>query len=373
MYTTQTPNSRTAASLQASVSAESWQLATQTSMLRLTGMSPYRPTRREFLIGAAGLLVLAPYGCGSGESGGSGETTAGGTRTVEHAFGTTQVPANPQRIAVVGRRGLFAILLDLGFEPIAALDGSFYFGQPFHPLVADRAQELDVEPIEPADAGPNIEQVAALDPDLIIGASADFEQVASQLAQIAPTVGIEWDFVDPTTNVQAVGDVMGVGDEAAAQVEAFWADVDTVAADLPDPDTVSLSQAVSTEEMRIYTGNNLVGQLVEDFGGQVVPEELPPDPLRPGLFTHVSFERVNLLSGDWLVFLVNTASEEAGGQEAYREALDNPLFQRLPAVQAGQVLEVDTQLVFGTAGLTGMREVLSQLETFFSTTGGTTS
>jgi hypothetical protein len=28
------------------------------------------PTRREFLVGAAGLLMLAPYGCGPGDGAG---------------------------------------------------------------------------------------------------------------------------------------------------------------------------------------------------------------------------------------------------------------------------------------------------------------
>lgn len=46
-------------------------------------------TRREFLLGAAGLLLLAPYGCGSsvGSGGEGGSGPSGETRVVEHAAG----------------------------------------------------------------------------------------------------------------------------------------------------------------------------------------------------------------------------------------------------------------------------------------------
>ncbi len=45
-------------------------------------------TRREFLIGSAGLLLL-PAGCG-GDGGNGGEATSGETRTIEHAFGEVE-------------------------------------------------------------------------------------------------------------------------------------------------------------------------------------------------------------------------------------------------------------------------------------------
>lgn len=359
--------------------------STQLDLLRLLEQSPYlcaystsadlprrlarlniaqieKLTRRRFLIGSGALaLGVALAGCEAVDE--TGALVSGATRTVEHAFGTTEVPVDPQRIAVVGRRGVLAVVLDLGFEPIAALDGSFVYGQPFHPLITDRAEEIGIEPIGRTDAGPNLEQVVALNPDLIIGASVDFEQIASQLAQIAPTVGVEFDFVDPAANVQTVAEVLGVGDEATDRLEEFWAEVDTVAANLPDPGTISLVLP-SLEVMRIYRGNSFVGQLVKDLGGQIVPTEkaLPPDP-EERFYNIVSLEQVDLLSGDRLIFYVNLAEE---AQAAYREFLAQPLVQRLPAVQAGQVLAIDIQLVFGAAGLTGMREVLSQLETFFS-------
>ena len=86
--------------LRHSVPAQPWQLATPQPILRVGDMSPYRPTRKEFLIGTGSLLVLAPYGCG-GESGAGRKTTSNGTRIIEHELGEARVPARPQRIVVV--------------------------------------------------------------------------------------------------------------------------------------------------------------------------------------------------------------------------------------------------------------------------------
>ncbi len=117
MHTIQTPDNRTAALLRAPIPTESWQLTTPQPMLRVVGMSPFRPTRREFLIGCAGLLLLT--GCGS--NGGDGSDASGQTRTVEHSAGTTKVPAEPGRIVALG--GIYAAnLISLSLTPAAAGD-----------------------------------------------------------------------------------------------------------------------------------------------------------------------------------------------------------------------------------------------------------
>lgn len=36
------------------------------------------------------------------------------TRTIEHTFGTTEIPTNPQRVIALGEEGMLADLLDAG-------------------------------------------------------------------------------------------------------------------------------------------------------------------------------------------------------------------------------------------------------------------
>lgn len=77
--------------LLASVPAESWQLTNPQPMLRVGGMSPYRPTRREFLIGAGSFLILAPFGCG-GESGEAARLPPGGHAPSNTSSGRPKFP-----------------------------------------------------------------------------------------------------------------------------------------------------------------------------------------------------------------------------------------------------------------------------------------
>lgn len=69
MHATRIPDTRTFALPRASVSARPWQLMTPQSLLRPVDVSPPRPTRREFLIGAAGLLFLPAGGSNGAEDG----------------------------------------------------------------------------------------------------------------------------------------------------------------------------------------------------------------------------------------------------------------------------------------------------------------
>lgn len=290
------------------------------------------------------------------------ESATPDTRQVEHEFGTSDVPVDPQRIVVVGRRGTLPILLDLGFEPVGALDASFILGQPFHPMITDRTDAIGVEPIGSADRTPNIEQVAALRPDLIIGFSRDFGEGSEELAQIAPIVGIPWNFSDPLANVTTVGAVMGVEDDAAALVADFEAELQAAAESVQSPGTISIAGLFAPDDLRIYRSGNLLGQLIEQLGGEIVPtvEELPLD-AEDAEVNSVSIERIDLLSGERLISFVNLGQESV---DAYREIEAGALVQALPAFQNDQVLEVDPQLVFGTAGIAGLRVVLAQLVDF---------
>lgn len=287
---------------------------------------------------------------------------AAGTRTVEHALGTTEVPADPERIVVVDRRGTLAFLLELGLEPVGALEAAWLFGEPFHPLIAEAAEEAGVEPIDGTD-GPNLEQIAALDPDLIIGNVRDMAETDDELAAIAPTIGLEWDFADPLANAVTIGEAVGRAEEAEALVADFDEALAIAAEEVTDPGTVSIIGLFATDDIRIYRAGNMFGRLTEELGGEVVPteEELPLDP-EDGEVNYVSIEEIGIADGERLISLVNLAPEEAG---LYEELVANPVVQALPGFENDQVLEADPQLAFGAAGSTGIHAMLDQLVEFY--------
>lgn len=324
----------------------------------------------------AALLVAAATACGSDDSDGgasdateatSAENTDSAaestTRTVEHALGSSEVPDRPERVVVVDRRGTLAFLLELGVEPIAALEAEWLFGQPFHPLIAEQAEAAGVEPITATDNGPNVEQVAALDPDLIIGNVRDMGETSEELAQIAPTVGLEWNFADPIANATVIAAVLGLDDEAGALVDEFESALDEAASSTKDPGTVSIVGLFAPEDLRIYREGNLYGAMTTALGGQIVPtaDVLPLDP-DDGEVNYVSLEQIGLASGDSLISFVNLSTDQ---QSAYAAIEDEPLVQALPGFQNDRVLETDPQLAFGAAGVTGLTAMLDQLVEFY--------
>ncbi len=134
-------------------------------------------TRRQFLIGAGSLLVLAPYGCG-GRSAGGGNTP--GEIRVEHAAGVTEVPRNVDRIAAIDGWPDLHSLLALGVVPEIA--STEY--QKDSPVIRDRIDEVEQSMERGA---PELEALAGESPGLIFGVE-DSGQIYDELSEIAPTI-----------------------------------------------------------------------------------------------------------------------------------------------------------------------------------------
>ena len=109
---------------------------------------------------------------------------------MEHKFGTTTVPAEPERVVSVGLTEQ-DVLLELGVVPVATTE--WYGEQPgaVWPWAEPTAEELggaEPEVLSAAD-GIDFEAVAALEPDLIVGTNAGLtEKDYELLSAIAPTV-----------------------------------------------------------------------------------------------------------------------------------------------------------------------------------------
>lgn len=112
------------------------------------------------------------------------------TIRVKHAYGATDIPADPQRIYVSDPATL-QILLSLGIKPV----GSAVF-TPELPL-AIQEQGAGVTLLNAVGGDVNLEQLAALQPDLILGAAEGLGTIAEEqyttLRQIAPTVAFTED------------------------------------------------------------------------------------------------------------------------------------------------------------------------------------
>lgn len=184
-------------------------------------------TRRGFLgaAGAAGVLVAAA--CSSNRSGDDANPTS---VTIKHIFGETTIAAPPKRVVSAGFTEQDD-LLAVGVTPIAVTN---WFGdQPFGVWPWARAKLGSAQPVVlNLDNGIQVEQIAALKPDLIVAVNAGLDaDTYKKLSAIAPTIAQSDDeaFFEPWKNqATAVGTAVFQG----TQIKQLIADVDAKFADV---------------------------------------------------------------------------------------------------------------------------------------------
>ena len=148
-------------------------------------------TRRQFLgmFAAAGLLSA----CGGAET--TADEASGRTRPFDHAMGTTDVPVSPSRIVSLHSTSITWQLVTLGVIPIATSAAPADDPTVYVRLADPAAAEALDGVVSVGDAEISLEQVAALRPDLIVGADWNSD-LYEELSAIAPTVLVRSDEPD---------------------------------------------------------------------------------------------------------------------------------------------------------------------------------
>jgi iron complex transport system substrate-binding protein len=255
--------------------------------------------------------------------------------TLEHAFGSTTIPAEPQRVIALGYSEVDP-LLALGVVPIAVRD---WFGeQPdaVWPWSQERLGGAAPTVLQMPFGELNYETIAALDPDLIVATHAGISDAEyATLSAIAPTLAQSDDF--PTFGMpwqeQTLLIGRAVGRAAAAQELVERVEAQIAAAQAAHPELAGKTVAwmspaegdsfwvvgPNTPPLRFLTALGLAYPApVADFVGA-------NDSLQ------LSSERLDLIDTDVLIVY-------AGTPEAYERITANALFGNLGAVAAGRTI-----------------------------------
>lgn len=296
------------------------------------------------------LVVLIPA---TACSGGGGQAE-GETRTVQHALGETEVPADPERVVTLWASTLSAaIALDeppVGYafneEPIEGVDvPEGYDVEQMEYL--GHAQELDFE------------RIAGAAPDLILATDVHADSY-DRLSEIAPTVALEWGGTGAwQQHVTDVAEVLQAEDQAADVVAEYEARVAEVAEAIGEPGDIEVSIVrFHAEELRLEVRNSFAGQIVEDVGlarpsVQDVEEE-------GSGYLPVSLERLPDADGD-AMFAFTIADADSEQPDLLQEAQRNPLWENLDAVADDAVHPVD-YMTWISSNYVGAHAVLDDLE-----------
>lgn len=295
----------------------------------------------------AGLALTA---CGSGDSGSS----AGPTRTIRHAMGETKVPAHPKRIVVLDTDKLDT-LYTLGLTPVGAALPDVSAGMPTY-LGASFAKIKSVGTLQE----PNLETIAALRPDLILGSKFRQEKYYGELSKIAPTVftdkvGITW-----KQNFLLDSDAVGEKAEGEQKLAAYQAHAKALGTELGDPAKLKISLVrFRPDEIREYGPDSFAGIVLHDIGvGR--PQEQLLEGKADKRFAALSPERIDQVDGDMI--FVSAFGTKAAQQQATVTA--GPLWKRLGAVKAGHVQVVNDEVWMTGIGVTAAGKIVDDVRKY---------
>ena len=301
----------------------------------------------------AGLTVT---GCGSGGSASSG----GPTHVIEQAMGRTTVPEHPQRIVVLDTDKLDT-LSTLGITPVGAALPDETAGMPAY-LGPAFAKIKRVGTLQE----PDLEAIAALTPDLILGSKFRQEKFYGELSKIAPTVftdkvGITW-----KENFLLDSDAAGKAAEGRQRLQAYEAQAEQLGRQLGDPAKLKISLVrFRPDEIREYGPASFAGIVLNDIGlGRPKAQLLEGKADRR--FATLSPERLDQIDGD-LIF-VSAFGQQAAQRQATVTA--GPLWKKLGAVKAGHVQVVNDEVWMTGIGVTAAEKILGDVRTYVGPLAG---
>lgn len=274
---------------------------------------------------------------------------AAGPHVVEHAMGETEVPADPQRIVVLDSSFLDASIA-LGVPPIGATEGSAATGLP-----AYLGEVIDGIELVGLTTEPNLEQIAALQPDLILAAKVRHEALYDQLSAIAPTVFSESSGTNWHEQVRLTGDALGRSDDAESLLGEFETRAAEVGAAIGASGKTATIVRFLPEQTRLYGPPTFSGSVLTAVGFDLGEKGYDPD---YGMAL-ISAEQVELVDSD-VIFATSYAGE--GSSRGQFESL----WANLPAVAAGQQFDIEDSTWMTGIGVIGANKILDDLETWLA-------
>jgi len=314
------------------------------------------PRPRWLLATATSLLTLTIAACGGSaedaQNGDAGPAPAAAERVVQHAMGQTTISGTPKRVVVLDTGELDSVLA-LGVKPVGAVRADA--NQEFQSYLQDQAQ--GVETVGTIRA-PNLERIAALNPDLILSNKVRDADKYDTLSQIAPTVFAEKVGVAWKENFLLAGRALGKEAKAKQILADYQEKARAVGQQVANPADTEVSMVRQMpDNIRLYGKGSFIGTILEDAGFS-----------RPEIqqvnktVVEISREQISQADGD-LIFYSGFGPTS---QAALDELVAGPLWQNLSAVQNGKSYEVADDWWYLGIGPIAANLVLDDLEKFLA-------
>ncbi|MFC9594243.1 ABC transporter substrate-binding protein [Streptomyces sp. NPDC056944] len=267
-------------------------------------------------------------------------------RTLTHALGTTELKTAPKRVVVLDV-GELDNVVSLGIEPVGYAPSEGDDGIPGY-LAKDAGTPKSVGTINNL----NLEAIANLQPDLILGSQLRAADKYDELSKIAPTVfsirpGFTW-----KENYLLNAAALDRTAEAKTKLAAYETKAKQLGTDIgPDKPTVSMVRYLPGK-IRLYAKASFIGTILEDTG---LPR--PKNQQIDELAAEISPEKIDEADADW-IFTGVYGDAKATKKDS---AQANPLWKNLEAVKAGRAKDVPDETWYLGLGVTAANSVLDDL------------
>ncbi|MFC9735189.1 ABC transporter substrate-binding protein [Streptomyces roseolus] len=267
-------------------------------------------------------------------------------RTLTHAMGKSEIKAAPKRVVVLDV-GELDNVVSLGVQPVGYAPSEGDDGIPGY-LAEDAGSPKSVGTINNL----NLEAIANLQPDLILGSQLRAADKYDELSKIAPTVfsirpGFTW-----KENYLLNAAALDKTAEAKEKLAAYEAKAKQLGTDVgPNKPTISMVRYLPGK-IRLYAKASFIGTILEDTG---LPR--PKNQQVDDLAVEVSPEKIDQADADW-IFTGVYGDAKATKKDA---AQGNPLWKNLEAVKAGRAKDVPDETWYLGLGVTAANSVLDDL------------
>jgi iron complex transport system substrate-binding protein len=316
-------------------------------------------SKLSFLIAAVLSLLVILAGCGKNEEAepktNGNEKQKETSYTVEHAMDTTEIKGTPKRIVILTNEGTEA-LLALGIKPVGAVKS--WTGDPWYDHIKDKMEgvkELGTE------SEPNLEAIAALKPDLIIGNKLRHEKIYEQLSKIAPTVFAETLRGNWKDNFMLYAKAVNKEEKGKEVIAEYDKRIEDLKAKLGDKLKMKVSIVrFMPGDVRIYHKDSFSGVILDQLGFARPESQNVNDFAEMG----VTKERIPAMDGDILFyFTYETGDGEASKLE--KEWINDPLFKSLNVAKQGKVYKVSDTIWNTAGGVLAAHLMLDDIEKYF--------
>ncbi|HEV7648873.1 MAG TPA: iron-siderophore ABC transporter substrate-binding protein [Actinophytocola sp.] len=234
--------------------------------------------------------------------------------SVEHKYGTTEIPKEPKRVVTLGLSDQDAVLA-LGVKPVGAVD--WFAERPFGvwPWAKDR-WGTDTPQLVGERDDVDLEKVLGLKPDLILALySGMTKDQYTELSKIAPTVGQPKDFADYGAPWQDMTKMTGEALGKAGEADKLIKDIDAKFADVRDAHqdwkgkSVAVVDPYQPGRYAVFQKTDPKAVFMSEMGF-VVPNAIN-EAAGDNNAAEVSSERADLIDTDLLLFLTADPSAQA--------------------------------------------------------------